>query len=86
MPRPLVHQKRESGTIGRRYRRYLGIRWCCKRLLPARFGQFCYRTGEPEVIGSSIALVLLNAPVLTDLANFRVVGNLEASARTYFAE
>jgi hypothetical protein len=49
--------------------------------LSACFGQFCYRTGEPEVIGSSIALVLLNALVLTGLATFRVVGYTEAVAK-----
>ena len=35
-------------------------------------------TGNPEVIGSSAGLVPLNALVLSDLANFRVVGNPEA--------
>jgi hypothetical protein len=42
-------------------------------------------TGNPEVISSTVGLVPTNGLVLTDLANFRVVGNPEASARTYFA-
>jgi hypothetical protein len=31
-------------------------------------------TGNPEVIGSSVGLVSINALVLTGLGNFRVVG------------
>jgi hypothetical protein len=46
----------------------------------------CRTTGKSETIDSSVGLVPTNAFVLTDLANFRVVGNPEASARTYFAE
>jgi hypothetical protein len=46
----------------------------------------CRTTGKSETIDSSVGLVPTNALVLTDLANFRVVGNPEASARTYFAE
>ncbi len=34
-------------------------------------------TGKPEVIGSSVELVAINALVLSGLANFRVVGNTE---------
>jgi hypothetical protein len=37
--------------------------------------------GEPEVIGSSIGLVPTNAPVLSDLANFRVAGQPEVEFR-----
>src|SRR5258705_11387190 len=39
----LLSQKCPVKTIGRRYRRYLGIRWCCKRLLPACCEQFAKR-------------------------------------------
>ena len=35
-------------------------------------------TSNPEVIGSSVGLVLTNALVSTDQANFREVGYMEA--------
>jgi hypothetical protein len=43
-------------------------------------------TSKPEVIGSSVGLVPLNALVLTGLANFRVVvGNPEVT-RDWFSK
>jgi hypothetical protein len=39
-------------------------------------------TGNPEVIGSSVGLVLTNALGLTGLANFRVAGKPEVMVRS----
>lgn len=42
-------------------------------------------TSKPEVIGSFVGLVPINALILTSLTNFRV-GNPEVIARSYLAE
>ena len=48
----------------------------CPRFLALDLGRI---TDNPEVIGSSFALVPTNALVLTRLLTFRVVGNPEVS-------